>query len=166
MLAVLALAAASLSACSPDTAPTPEPTTAFASEEEAFAAAEEVYRAYLQASAARADGNTTADPKQYLSGPALEADIGTQRELKSSGILILGESTVASFTALNSELDPTTSTLHADVCVDISASRVVDDAGVDITPTDRPKFGSLSVEFSGNARELLISDSSPSDTKC
>src|SRR5690606_38234156 len=35
--------------CSPEPDPTPTPTAAFASEEEAFAAAEETYRAYIDA---------------------------------------------------------------------------------------------------------------------
>jgi hypothetical protein len=46
--ATLALALALTTACAPDPAPTPSPT-GFASQEEAFAAAEATYRAYVDA---------------------------------------------------------------------------------------------------------------------
>ncbi len=49
-MTALVLAAVTLSACAPTPTPSPTPTAAFASEEEAFAAAEEVYRAYIAAS--------------------------------------------------------------------------------------------------------------------
>ncbi|MET0860918.1 MAG: hypothetical protein ABW091_07810, partial [Microbacterium sp.] len=44
----LVLASAALSGCTPQPAPTPTPT-GFATEDEAFAAAEETYRAYVDA---------------------------------------------------------------------------------------------------------------------
>lgn len=167
MLALLALAGAMLSACTPAPAPSPTPTTAFANEEEAFAAAEEVYRAYLLAAAERADGDATANPEEYLSGEALEADLQSQRNLQEQGIRIVGPSVVHNFTGLDADLSGRVSTLTADVCVDISGSRVLNEAGTDVTPNNRPELGLLKVEFSGNSDELFIARSSPSEkTKC
>lgn len=49
MLAVLALGVSALSACAPAPEPTPTPSPAFASEEEAFAAAEATFAEYVDA---------------------------------------------------------------------------------------------------------------------
>lgn len=153
MLAVLALAAASLSACSPDTAPTPEPTTAFASEEEAFAAAEEVYRAYNDASNS---GSKTTD---YLSGSALQSDLDTKRYLDENDLSLSGDSEVVSFSGVDAQLDGI-SKIHAQVCLDVSASRVIDETGADVTPADRESRWLLDVTMSGAADDLTISTSS------
>ncbi|WP_102192682.1 hypothetical protein [Microbacterium aurantiacum] len=161
-LGVLALAAGLVVGCSP--APKPTPTAAFASEEEAFAAAEETYRAYLQASAARADGDEAADPEAYLSGAALESDIQTQRELTAAGLKIVGASTVHDFLGLVARFDTKIAEVTAEVCVDISASRVIDDSGSDVTPTTRPERGKVEVVFSGDNDQLLISNTAPAES--
>ncbi|KDA06304.1 hypothetical protein DC31_10675 [Microbacterium sp. CH12i] len=167
MLALLALAAGTLSACTPAPEPTPTPTAAFASEAEAFAAAEEVYRAYLMAAAQRAEGDATAAPEAYLSGPALEADLQAQRDLKSKGIRIVGASTIRQFVGLKADVNGMVALVSAEVCVDISESRILDQDDSDITPLNRPQLGKLDVEFSGDATELLISTSLPSeDSEC
>lgn len=163
MLALLALAAAALSACAPSPEPTPTPTAAFASEEEAFAAAEEVYRAYLLAAAQQAAGNETADPQSFLVGRALESDLASQRALKDQGISIIGASLVETFTPIEADVSGQVATVRADICVDISASRVKDADNKDITPSDRADTGQLTVEFSGTADKLLVSDSSPGE---
>lgn len=163
MLALLALAGAALSACTPTPEPSPTPTAVFASEEEAFAAAEEVYRAYLEAAAARADGDETAEPEQYLSGQALESDLESQRTLASEGIRISGATEIVEFAPAQANLVDSIATLRADLCLDISKSRVLDANGVDVTPLDRPDRGQITVEFSGDANQLLISQSSPAE---
>ncbi|NKF30943.1 hypothetical protein HER21_31305, partial [Pseudomonas sp. BGM005] len=70
-------------------APTPIP--AFASEAEAFAAAEDVYRAYNEA------GNTRADDERFLTGRALSNDLETKRLLDENGLEVVGASDVVSF---------------------------------------------------------------------
>jgi len=163
MLALLALAAVPLCACTPEPVPSPTPTAAFATEDEAFAAAEEVYRAYLVAAAERADGTAPDTPSAYLSGEALEADIETQRTLIDQHLQIIGASTIHEFVPLESSIDEPVATILVEICIDISGSRVIDQHGKDITPTDRPERGKLSVEFSGNGQQLLISRSTPAE---
>lgn len=165
MLALLALATATLSACTPVVEPEPTPTAAFTSEEEAFAAAEEVYRAYLLAAASRAEGDDSNDPADYLTGEALEADIQAQRELNDSGITIVGASRIKQFVGLDADISGTVAIVSADICIDISGSRVIDTTGSDVTPSDRVNRGQLNIEFSGNADQLLISRSAPSGEK-
>lgn len=167
MLALLMLAAATLSACTPAPEPTPTPTAAFASEEEAFAAAEEVYDAYLAAAALRSDGDINADPDKFLAGAALEADMEAQRGLKEQGLHIVGPSTIAEFKEREAQVSGPIGTIVADVCVDISGSRVYDDSGVDVTPAQRPDRGQVRVEFQGDSEQLLIAQSTPSvDSVC
>ena len=155
-MTALVLAAVTLSACAPTPTPSPTPTAAFASEEEAFAAAEEVYRAYLSEAAARAEGEASADPEKYLSGEALDADLQSQRSLQEQSLKIVGASVIDEFIPLKAEVT-------ADICIDISGSRVLDENGTDVTVADRPESGQVSVEFSGDSERLLISRSSPSE---
>lgn len=162
-LALLAVAAGTLCACTPEPTPDPTPTAAFATEDEAFAAAEEVYRAYLVAAAGRAEGTEAENPSTYLSGEALEADIQAQRDLAEQEIHIIGASMIHEFAPLRSSIGSPVATIIAEICIDISGSRVVDTNGIDITPADRPQRGKLSVEFSGNSKHLLISRSAPAE---
>lgn len=150
--------------CSPQAEPTPTPTAAFASEEEAFAAAEETYRAYLEASAARADGIGEANPERYLSGAALESDIQTQRELVDAGLKIVGASTIHDFVGLGADFNASVADISAEICVDISASRVLDKDGSDVTPPNRPERGNVKVVFSGSKEQLLISSTEPAES--
>ncbi|MGP6171742.1 hypothetical protein ACTU6V_11095 [Microbacterium sp. A204] len=153
MLAVLAVAGAMLSACSPGPAPSPTPTAAFASEDEAFAAAEEVYRAYNDAS--NGDGKTT----DYLTGSALESDIETKRYLDENNLALIGNSEIVSFLGVDARLDPITK-IHAQVCLDVSGSRVIDANGNDVTPNDREDRWLLDITLSGTADTLTMSTSS------
>lgn len=81
-----------LTACTPQPGPSPSPsTTGFANEEEAFAAAEATYRAYVDAlNARREDPESPVDPRSFLSGHALEADIESQRtgQVPWSGVTV------------------------------------------------------------------------------
>lgn len=152
MLALLVMAGATLSACSPTPEPSPTPTAAFASEEEAFAAAEEVYRAYNDAS------NEEGDTRSYLTGAALESDIETARYLKQNELSLSGQSEIVSFKGVQVQLAPI-STVESRVCLDVSASRVLDDQGNDVTPSDRADRWLLDITFSGTADSLTISNS-------
>lgn len=157
MLALLTLATTALSACTPTPEPTPTPTAAFASEEEAFAAAEEVYRAYNDA------GNAEEDTSPFLTGAALDSQLETRRYLDQNGLTLSGDSTIVSFVGSNATPGQSVSTIEAQVCLDIGQSRVLDDEGNDVTPADRAPRWPLIVTFVGSSQELLISDSIPSD---
>lgn len=159
-ISALLLAVGVLSACTPEPEPTPTPTAAFASEEEAFAAAEETYAAYLAASAERAAGGTSVDPQSFLIGDALQADIDAQRVLKEQEISISGPSTIHDFEAVSADIAAPVAQLIARICVDISASHVLDSADNDVTPADRPDHSLVTVTFSGSSEQLFVASSS------
>jgi hypothetical protein len=156
MLAVLALAAAALSACSPAPAPDPEPTTAFASEEEAFAAAEEVYRAYNDAlnSVDLSNPETFEAPLAFSSGDFLAADRKSFSELHAEKYELRGATRVISFRGTDAQAPY--EKVVALICVDVSDSDVVDSAGTSVISAERSDVNAVSVTFRLNASTLLI----------
>lgn len=145
-------------------APAPSPTpTGFASEEEAFAAAEATYRAYVDAlNQRREDPNSTADPRTFLTGHALESDITTQRDLQERGLKIIGPTTITS----QRLADTTGVTVTIDVCLDSSQTRAISESGEDVTPKDRAATVSVRVHLSEDSGELLINSSEANEEPC
>ncbi|MHC9043057.1 hypothetical protein ACYX8G_00635 [Microbacterium saperdae] len=133
----IALSAVGILGCSPVPEPEPSPTPAFASEEEAFAAAEETYRAYNDAGNARRAGADSPDPQDYLIGDALEGDIDAMNYLQSQEIRVVGTTKVISFATGDATISGAEVNLNALVCIDVSATRVLDPAGTDVTPPER-----------------------------
>lgn len=169
MLALLALAASALSACTPmpEPTPTPTPTAAFASEEEAFAAAEEVYRAYNDAGNARRNGRSEPNPQDFLIGTALEGDIDALNQLEIAGLHLVGEVTVASFTPLSGNIDGSEVQVKAVICLDATDTRVLDDEGTDVTPVDRAGVVAQAVTFIGVDSVLMVAmEDSAKDPAC
>ncbi|GAB3598793.1 hypothetical protein [Microbacterium tumbae] len=165
-VATLALLAGGMLGCSPQPEPSPTPTAAFASEEEAFAAAEEVYRAYTHALNAERAGDTSTNSLDYLTGLALEDHLDSQEELDSNGIRVIGNTSVASFAPIDSELDSVPYSLTGMVCIDISGTSVIDEHDEDVTPLSRARTAMLEVGFTGSAAQLLISTSDLAETSC
>ncbi len=156
-----------LSGCTPEPEPTPTPTAAFASEEEAFAAAEEVYREYNDAGNARLRGEQTPNPQDYLVGTALEGDIDAANLLSEQGLHAEGIVELSSFSGTAFEAAGADAMITATVCLDVSDTRVVDSAGQDVTPSTRPGVVAQSVTFVGNAKALRISQEDSADgTQC
>lgn len=158
--AVLALALAT--GCMPEPEPTPSPT-GFASEEEAFAAAEETYRAYVDAvNARRTDAHSGVDPKSFLTGGALDADLRSDERFASKGIRIEGATSIRSF-----EMGSVTGDgIALTVCLDATQTRVLDEQNNDVTPPDRPETLPLDVLMTGGRDGLLISESITGDSSC
>jgi hypothetical protein len=153
----VALASAALVGCSPAPEPTPTPTAAFASEEEAFAAAEETYRAYIDATNAEQRGDENVASHRFLTGALLEAEMETDRELETAGIRIRGETVVESFVGV-SVSEGSTAKIEADVCLDISDARAIDAAGNDVTAPGRSDVYGVTVAFVGSSTSLLVSE--------
>lgn len=153
-LGVLALAASALSGCTP--APEPTPTAAFASEDEAFAAAEEVYRAYYDAfnSVDLSDPETFEPLFALSSGDFEAADKETLSELHAEELAFKGRMTVAKFEGLKSE--PPYEVVIAVACVDVSQSDVVDAQGVSVASPTRPDMNPLRITFVSDGQLLLI----------
>jgi len=71
---------------------------------------------------------------------------------------VVGDGTVASFLGISATTTTRPSKVRADVCIDVSATRVIDQSGADVTPPDRPTRIRLEVEFIAGP-DLLIADS-------
>ncbi len=162
--AAVALAASVLFGASACTSAEPDPTATppFASEAEAFAAAEATYRAYVDAlNDRRADG--TSEPTDYLIGDALESDLDASRQLAAAGLTIVGETVVAAFAPKSYSR---TDGVAASVCLDSSHTHVTDDQGNDVTPPDRDERSLLAVTFVVIGDHMAITSSTLEDTSC
>jgi hypothetical protein len=141
------------------TDPTPTRTSAFASEEEAFAAAEATYRAYVDASnARRVDPTAQPDPLEFLIGSALESDIDAATLQRQNGLSINGPTVVVD--TRGHDYDPGNGRVSISVCIDVAQARVVDQHGADVTPAERGDRASLDVRLVTSGDDLLIEDSS------
>ncbi|MEI3843764.1 MULTISPECIES: hypothetical protein [unclassified Microbacterium] len=157
--------AMALGGCAPTPAPDPTPTPLFASEEEAFAAAEATYRAYIDAANRERTGDRTADPQAFLRGEALEANIESRRKFKERGLTIKGDTEVKYVEGQNPPARAT-DTVTIDVCVGVGESQVLDSNGTDVTPADREPWSLLSVEMMVERNELVIVMSQLTDHTC
>ena len=92
------LALALVTGCAPEPAPTPTPT-GFASDDEAFAAAEATYRAYVDAlNAVDLSDPATFEPVYAnLSGQALADEKKSLTTMSAEGWVVSGESKVRAF---------------------------------------------------------------------
>ena len=145
LLAATALAAA-LTACAPASAPTPSPTpTGFASEEEAFAAAEATYRAYVDAlNQVDLSDPATFEPVYALTtGEANATERKGLSEYHANGWRVSGETVVTLLQG--SAWNPEERQVVLDSCIDVSRVDVVDRDGVSQVSPDRPDVQTLRV---------------------
>ncbi|GAA2015861.1 hypothetical protein [Microbacterium ulmi] len=153
----LALAAAFATGCAPDPEPVETPPT-FASEEEAFAAAEETYRAYVDAlNSRRSDPGARPSPSSFLIGRALEVDVDTQTKFSQEGLSIVGATRIVDLTHEHASFAPLNVSLY--VCLDSSATRVVNRSGQDVTPASRETITLLAVDLILAGEDLAIENS-------
>ena len=162
-LSALALSIGALTGCTPEPEPTPTPTAAFASEEEAFTAAEEVYREYNEAGNARLRGEETPDPQDFLVGAALEGDIDAANLLREQGLHAIGSVRFSSFRGIGFEQTARDVTINAVVCLDVSDTRVLDSTGNDVTPETRPDVVAQTVTFVMTSKGMLLSQEDSAD---
>lgn len=151
--------------CVPEPAPTPLPlptATGFASDEEAFAAAEATYRAYIDAVNAGMEGQTAPDPIDFLVGTALEGELKTARELEDMGLTIVGQFEMAAFKTRSASA----TRVESHVCLNVGDTRVLDLDGRDVTPQNREELLSLDVTFDWSSRGALVSSSNSSELPC
>lgn len=170
-LAAVGLLTGMLSACTPEsdspTVPTPTKTALFASDEEAFAAAEKTYRAYRDAMNAEYRGDAEANADAYLVGAALEDSVSGQRQLEEMGYSLQGEVPILEFLPDNSSIVADRSRLEATICLDLTKSRVVLSNGEDADLPDRPDRTASHVEMSWVGETFMISREGEGDVeKC
>lgn len=131
----------------------------FATETEAFAEAERVYRAYNDEMLRLLSGVETADPFQYTTGAAYESDLRVLDQIRSSGSRVEGEIVVTSFEGQVALVDDALPTVEAIVCIDNSGTRVLDAEGNDVTPPTRLELAGFALSFVVEDSTLLISRS-------
>ncbi|MFD6698637.1 MULTISPECIES: hypothetical protein [unclassified Microbacterium] len=157
---VLVAAAVGLVGCTPGPGPKPTPTPLFTSEAEAFKAAEQVYRDYVDAANANRNGIETPDSAKFLIGGALESSIDSARELHKQGLTLSGDIKLIWFSGVG--YDSASSKVEANACVDVSGTRVKDSSGSDVTPASRPLTVPLNLQFDRSADGMLAVSSSMS----
>lgn len=148
---------AALVGCAPESRPSPSPTLGFSTEAEAFAAAEEVYRAYNDALNANRAGDAEADPTELLTGLALESELNASQYLDQRGLKLTGIGEVAAFQGNSANIMD--GSVQARVCLDVSATRLIASDGTDETPLDRLPRVPMSVTFVTSEQGLLIANS-------
>lgn len=170
--ATTAIAAAlvfAVAGCTQPPAPEPTPTPAFSSEDEAFAAAEATYRAYVDA----LNQVDLSDPATFEAVYDLttgEANAGERRSLSrmhAEGWTVSGATAVRSIELVDLDLGATTVTLS--VCSDVSDVRVVDSAGNSVVAADRPVLQSSEVTLEdkqAGGGDLRISAIEGADEVC
>lgn len=157
-------AAIGLAGCTPAPVPEPTPTPLFASEAEAFKAAEQVFGQFVRAKNQAQNGDRNANSQQFLVGSALEDDIRAEREQGKSGIHIEGTSTVVSFSL--KKFDTELRSVESVACIDVSKSRVVDANGEDSTPTNRQPIVAVTIKTMPLRTEMRIFEISGSADSC
>lgn len=143
-LACTLLLGVTLSACVPDGPPVVPTTTAsaqpiFASEDEALAAAVKAYKKYLAVSESITEdgGEDSSRISPYVSAEFLPAALDSFKPYVSEGLRTIGSTAISrvnleNYTEVGSRAD-----VDFYVCTDITALRVLDSAGKDVTPAKR-----------------------------
>src|SRR5690606_10719894 len=123
-----------LVACTPGPEPEPAPTKTalFSSDEEAFAAAEETYRAYTDAlnQVDTGDPDTFDTVIDWTIGEASAALRESLSELRAKSVVLVGSTTIQQATPLS--VDPDTGEISMHICADVSKTDVLDSTGASL----------------------------------
>lgn len=144
-LGAVLLIVVGLAACAPEPAPSPTPT-GFASEEEAFAAAEATYRAYVEA----LNGVNLADPASFdavyelTSEDARNSIAKELSRMHADGWSVSGETRITTIRLA----DWHDRVAKLAVCADVSGVTLKNAAGESMVSSNRPPVQSLLVEVS------------------
>lgn len=150
-----------LAACTPEPEPKPTKTALFASEEEAFAAAEETYREYITA----LDRVSFSDPESFepafalTTGEVEATDKEFLTDMHAKGYIQTGETAVLWFRGTEYETEE--SRISALACIDQTKVDVKDATGASVVPPDRPDQYVMSLEFVRSDDAVLIANSTP-----
>lgn len=137
--AVVALVIVAATGCTSPPSPTSTPTPTFTSADQAYAAAEKTYRAYVDA----LNEVDLRDPKTFeavyawTTGEALEGAKKSFTEMHSKGWKVSGLSTYDNLKLKSLDEVKHVFTLMATVCLDVTDISVVDKDGGSVVPSDR-----------------------------
>lgn len=146
--AATALALALTTGCTPEPEPAPSPSpTGFASEEEAFAAAEATYRAYVDAlnQVDLSDPATFEAPLAWTTGNLNSADKKSFSQSHAEKESLVGAFKVRLVEPARWDRQTGVASLFA--CLDVSGTDVLDSDGVSKVPVDRSPVIALDVEL-------------------
>lgn len=145
-----------LAGCSATPTPTPTTTPAFASEEEAFAAAEETYQAYNDA----LNAVDLSDPSSFepvfalLSGTAEATTRKAFSEFHAAKMSTVGATRYDSFAGESANLE--SGSVTATVCVDVAEVEVFNELGESAVSSDRPDRQPMLITFERSTRALEL----------
>ena len=127
----------------------PTPTPAFSSEAEAFSAAEETYRAYVDAlnRVDLSDPDTFEDVYAWTTGEANAGARETFSQMHADGWVISGETQIALIMPRSMQPDDFRDAVQLDVCLDVSLVALVDPAGASVVSPDRRDLQSMLVSM-------------------
>lgn len=154
-------------ACKPE--PTPTPTgPAFASEDEAFAAAEETYRAYVDAlnQVDLSDPETFEAVYAWTTGEANAGEKKSLTTMAADGWSVSGATRVTSIDDLSFEAEANEIVLE--VCTDVSSVNVLDQNANSVVSPDRPdkQAGVVTLNPGPSPTDLLIAKIEGGDHPC
>ncbi len=146
-----------LAACTPEPEPNPTKTALFASEEEAFAAAEETYQEYLDAYASidASDPKSYEETQPFIAGDYAAAEREGLSELRAEGLTRKGTSVLVAFEGTRF-VKPDRIEAHA--CTDVSGTDIVDAGGNSVVSPDRPDKYALELTFVVDGDKLKLTD--------
>ena len=144
-LAALALVATMTSGCLAQ--PAPEPTPAFSSEKEAFAAAEATYRAYVDAlnEVDLSDPATFEGVYAWTTGDANAGARESFSQMHADGWTVAGETRVQ--LAEPRSWSAEDELIQLDICLDVSAVTLLNSGGISVVETDRRDVQSMAAQM-------------------
>jgi hypothetical protein len=153
------------SGCQPEPAPSPS-AAAFATEAEAFAAAEETYRAYVDAlnQVDLSDPDTATDVLEWTVGDANTQDRESYDRLREAAAAVTGETVLTSIKQVSATETARAWSVELAVCLDVSGVRLLDPAGKSLVDPNRPDVQSIAVKFVSSAKTptgLAIAQTGP-----
>ncbi|MEO7290459.1 MAG: hypothetical protein ABIW81_04100 [Terrimesophilobacter sp.] len=167
MAAVLVLAGCTPTPPSVTPEPVPSSTPVFASDEDALAAATAAYAKYLEVSdQITADGGKSPDRiAKFVTSNQLVHELDGFKQWSEPDDSSVGSSQFDTVSLQRyDDIAGGKSVVVVYLCVDVSAVRIMNAAGTDVTPATRPNRYPLEVEFDANSAadpELVISRSEP-----
>lgn len=163
LLAAIAAASLALAGCVPGDGPAPTPsptataTAVFASEEEALAAAEEVYRAYMATMVEITHDGGAAGERlaPYVTDTFFASESAVFARYQESRWIATGEISPLSMTIQRANI--ASGDISAYVCNDYTTFDILDSSGASVVSSDRPDLVEFVVRFEWD-RDLKVAD--------
>jgi hypothetical protein len=157
------------SGCQPEPAPSPS-AAAFATEAEAFAAAEETYRAYVDAlnQVDLSDPETFEAVYAWTTGDANAGEKKSLTRMHADGWTVTGKTLIKQIHPFTFDATAV-SAVVLQICSDVSGVQVLDADGESVVAPDRPSIQASAASFlqdTSSPTGLLISNLDGSDHSC